>query len=647
MKGKNMLRKLSLIGMLIPSLLFAEGWEPVENHCLWPILGISTQPETNALAVGGLGTIMKTTDGTTWTDHSLELFGSFRAVSTLPSGEAVAVGNSGIVYASPNGEEWSPVDVPGNEMWVYYGVLMLDSDHIIAIGQNMDESQALVLATEDGWQTHAIHQFQVEVDGIEQSTSMVDVVLKEEGVLAAVVRLDEEPHGAVLQSSDFGAEWVTQAFTDFSPNAIDFVTPLSGYIACANGIVLRTDNGGENWLPMGTGVEQALQDICFVDPLTGWVCGSNGTILKTTTGGFDWIDQSVGGRVLLAQVEMVSEEVGWVTGDMGTILFTTDGGGTGGGTGNNPPGEFECLSPSGEELVIGEILFVWTTSVDPDGDPIEYRLSIGDPLGEDFYTTDTTMIIDFRDLIEINQPTFVMYQVYASDGTIEITSQGMSPGFTLLPDDTNLQPTEFNLLTPEDEDTLFTTEVTFTWQRSTDPEGEDVSYTLFLDGGEIVYEEIILDDTLCTFDFAPYFTTTGMYPILWRVVASDGIMLRESGISHRLSIAYTPSSTGETENLPSAFQLHRAIPNPFNPSTTIGMSVAVASQVEVEICDVLGRQVRTLLSGDLSAGNHQVVWNGRDDSGRSLTSGVYLIRASATGRDGQQALAYQKVTLLK
>ena len=72
-----------------------------------------------------------------------------------------------------------------------------------------------------------------------------------------------------------------------------------------------------------------------------------------------------------------------------------------------------------------------------------------------------------------------------------------------------------------------------------------------------------------------------------------------------------------------------AVPNPFNPSTTIGYRLPVEGQAEIVVYDVLGRLVRTLVSGYTQAGDHEVVWDGRDDSGRQVASGVYLYRLQA------------------
>ena len=63
-------------------------------------------------------------------------------------------------------------------------------------------------------------------------------------------------------------------------------------------------------------------------------------------------------------------------------------------------------------------------------------------------------------------------------------------------------------------------------------------------------------------------------------------------------------------------------PNPFNPSTTIRYSMKEAGPVSIEIYNIKGQLVRTLVDGVKEAGNHTIVWNGLDKSNRSVSSGV-------------------------
>jgi hypothetical protein len=81
--------------------------------------------------------------------------------------------------------------------------------------------------------------------------------------------------------------------------------------------------------------------------------------------------------------------------------------------------------------------------------------------------------------------------------------------------------------------------------------------------------------------------------------------------------------------LPQAFELEQNYPNPFNPSTTIGFTLPQSAAVSLKIFDINGQLVKTLLNGTRAAGTHRVIWDGTDQSGNGVTSGVYLYRLSA------------------
>ncbi|MBN4076203.1 S8 family serine peptidase [Gemmatimonas aurantiaca] len=78
--------------------------------------------------------------------------------------------------------------------------------------------------------------------------------------------------------------------------------------------------------------------------------------------------------------------------------------------------------------------------------------------------------------------------------------------------------------------------------------------------------------------------------------------------------------------LPESYRLEQNYPNPFNPSTTIAYSLPRAGEVSLVVYNTLGQRVRMLLSGRQSAGENKVVWDGTDDSGRQVASGMYLYR---------------------
>ena len=85
----------------------------------------------------------------------------------------------------------------------------------------------------------------------------------------------------------------------------------------------------------------------------------------------------------------------------------------------------------------------------------------------------------------------------------------------------------------------------------------------------------------------------------------------------------------DQSNLPGSFALSQNYPNPFNPETQIAYVLPEGSDVNIEIYDLLGQRVKTLVDGYQSAGNHTVIWNGCDDYGKTVSSGIYFYKMKA------------------
>jgi len=115
--------------------------------------------------------------------------------------------------------------------------------------------------------------------------------------------------------------------------------------------------------------------------------------------------------------------------------------------------------------------------------------------------------------------------------------------------------------------------------------------------------------------------------------------------------AYGPVQVSSTQdNVPQYNSIAlTCFPNPFNPRITIDLDLSKAgtisstTEVMIEVFDLRGRKVRTLHNGILPEGKrHGMTWDGQDDSGRGLSSGIYLVQA----RVGDKK-ARQKITLLR
>ncbi len=95
-------------------------------------------------------------------------------------------------------------------------------------------------------------------------------------------------------------------------------------------------------------------------------------------------------------------------------------------------------------------------------------------------------------------------------------------------------------------------------------------------------------------------------------------------------------------NTPAEFNLAQNYPNPFNPSTKINYSLKVDSKVTLQVFDILGQKVATLLNENIAAGNHSVTFDAS-----KINSGVYLYKIEATGADGSNFTSVKKMILTK
>ena len=96
-----------------------------------------------------------------------------------------------------------------------------------------------------------------------------------------------------------------------------------------------------------------------------------------------------------------------------------------------------------------------------------------------------------------------------------------------------------------------------------------------------------------------------------------------------VSLEVTVTGVDEDRAIPKVFSVGLNYPNPFNPATTIGFDIPVASHVKMIVYNILGQKVKTLVDAVSEPGEYRVVWDGRNDSGALVGSGIYLYKFEA------------------
>ena len=125
------------------------------------------------------------------------------------------------------------------------------------------------------------------------------------------------------------------------------------------------------------------------------------------------------------------------------------------------------------------------------------------------------------------------------------------------------------------------------------------------------------------------FTWNYSHNYFYKIAAVDN-QGNTSSYSNELSVYLTGINDNPGVEIPSITEIESNYPNPFNSSTVINYIVAnlgpIPAQIHIDIYDIQGRKARTLINDREEVGRHNVIWDGRDDFGNEMTSGIYFAR---------------------
>jgi len=140
--------------------------------------------------------------------------------------------------------------------------------------------------------------------------------------------------------------------------------------------------------------------------------------------------------------------------------------------------------------------------------------------------------------------------------------------------------------------------------------------------------------------YATGISSDGRYIVGWGYNASSGNTQEAFLLDTGTSTEIEKSSDIHLAVQPELWQNY---PNPFNPVTTISFTLPHASDIVLQIYDLSGRKVRTLITGQMLSGKHEVRWNSRDDTGQPVASGVYIYQLKV----GTQQVQIRKMVLIR
>jgi photosystem II stability/assembly factor-like uncharacterized protein len=346
-------------------------------------------------------------------------------------------------------------------------------------------------------------------------------------------------NSVILKTTNGGLNWITQT-SPLPPNrelnGIHMLNANTGFIGGWTNTFLKTTNGGENWIqfPGPSASYGSLNDIFFIDENTGWGCGFLGIIWKTTNGGLNWDSVNAGGGGPLNCIQFLNAQTGWVAGDVGYLRKTTNGG----------LNWFFQFFGTTSDFSYNSMCFV----------DINTGWVVGRYYSGVFRTTNSGVTWDtlamlplVRDLFFINQNTG---WVGGQNGILyKTTSTGNN------------------------------------WSLQSVP-------------------------------------VAGLFNDIFFINDTVGWAANYASIIHTINggtVGIFPTSS----SIPEKFNLFQNYPNPFNPDTKIKFEISQKTSAKIVIFDVLGKEVETLIDTDLNAGVYEINWNAENYS-----SGIYFYSLS-------------------
>lgn len=370
--------------------------------------------------------------------------------------------------------------------------------------------------------------------------------------------------------------WFSPAATTDQLNTVFFVDTLNGWIGSANGVIKRTTDGGFNWVAQALPPTSSIQRIKFLSSDLGFAVGGNGAILKTTNAGQTWVQKLSGTTNTLFSIFFLDTQEGWACG-YSNILHTTDQGEIWSVDSVAAPANWDIAFRNSQDgWVVGLYANCFkTTNGGQNWNSISPPISGRSLYGVCFPSTSRGIMIGGEQIAR------------TSDG-------GASWATTY-----NAGSNQLNSVSFADSSTG--------WVAG--------SYAIVksTDGGNTWVAQTWPSPQR-------YLTAIHCVDPLHAWAVGDQIILKTINGGGPTGVA------PYTNNLPMDLTLYQNYPNPFNPQTMLRFALTTRSRVVLSVFDVLGREVRMLVNGDLPPGTHERLF---DASG--LASGVYYYQVQAGG----------------
>jgi len=179
--------------------------------------------------------------------------------------------------------------------------------------------------------------------------------------------------------------------------------------------------------------------------------------------------------------------------------------------------------------------------------------------------------------------------------------------------------------------------ITFSWGESSDENGDSLVYLMHATSTDL--EDFSLDTNITSIDMLNYMEIVDEMSennitsatIEWTVDVTDGIdTVTANNAPFTLIVDGSNALSALAEKLiPEVFALHQNYPNPFNPTTQIKYDLPEDALVSINIYDLMGRSIKSLVNSNQSAGYRSIQWNATNNLGEPVSAGMYIYMIQA------------------
>jgi len=289
-------------------------WEELKSIVLSGLKDVSFLPGSPVYAVGDKGTLLKSTNGTTWTIKATPISEDIIGVNFISSTDGFIFTKSGKVYKTTDGaDSWTLLSSSGLDLEEINEVSFINQLTGVAVG--IKESNGAIFRTSDGGATWTANQAIASRD-------LKSIQFIGTGGVAFAAGID----GVLLKSTDGGNTWITiSTGLTVTFKEIHFKDRLNG-CAIADGKLWYTESGGYSWTqPLQTVMGDEYVDLCFVNDNTGYALSKKGYVQATYNSGKSWTEKYKHNILQdLTTISIESNRAGYVAGNNGTVINTSD-----------------------------------------------------------------------------------------------------------------------------------------------------------------------------------------------------------------------------------------------------------------------------------------------------------------------------------